>query len=70
MVDIDGGHRGENPVRGLVTVTWEMDDGSEMEEDVEPTISQGKSWIDIVPPQGAKGLLVRDVHGNEGSTEL
>ena len=26
---------------------WEMDDGSEMEEDVDPTISQGKSWIDI-----------------------
>ncbi len=67
MVDVDGDVTGNNPVRGPLTLTWELEDASLVEETVDaPDPVDGRTPLQ--PPAGGAivALTVRDSAGNEG----
>ncbi len=70
LVDIDGSSRGENPLRGELTLTWTHADGSESSETVEAQVSGTRAVLAASPPGGAVTLTVTDTHGNTGSMAL
>jgi neutral ceramidase len=73
LVDIEGESRGYNPLRGGVTVTWETTTGAitvqELSAD-ELTLSGGRTWIPLSPPEPDATGTITDGYGNSGSIAL
>ncbi len=64
---MDGDVTGNTPVRGPLTLTWELEDASLVEETVDPPdLVDGRTPMQ--PPAGGTivTLTVRDAAGNEG----
>ena len=70
LIDVDGSSRGANPVSSA-TFSWELSDGSVMEEALEADTTDG-GWSEyaVTPPADAVNLTVTDTHGNTASVGL
>ena len=66
LVDLDGSSRGENPVHGALTLTWEHGDGSTSEETVDSESAGSRAFAEVIPPGDAVGVTVQDEAGNSG----
>lgn len=69
LVDLEGDSRGANPVRDAV-FTWEFEDGTEVDEELEGTVAGGVTTWAVAPPAGAFSLTVTDAWGNQGQASL
>lgn len=66
MIDIDGRSKGNNPLRGALTVRWETDLG-EREETVDAGAPQGgQSWLAAPAGEVVSRVTVTDGYGNTG----
>lgn len=70
LVDMEGDSRGANPLRGEVLVTWTFDGAEDVQEAVEVSTSEGRSWLAVSPPADATGVWVTDGYGNTGALEF
>jgi neutral ceramidase len=66
LVDIDGNSRGENPVRGQLTLDWS--DGTT--QVVAAQVVGSRAHVDVSFPGTASVVIVTDSYGNTGTTAL
>jgi len=70
LIDVDGSSRGANPVPSA-TFSWELGDGSYVDEALEAGSTEGGwSVYAATPPVDAVGLTVTDADGNFGTVAL
>ena len=66
LVDVDGESRGQNPVRGTVTVSWSDSAGAQVQQEVEAVVDDTRSWLSLEIPADATSIVVTDEYGNRG----
>jgi hypothetical protein len=68
MIDIDGRHKGDNPVRGDLEVTWHYDDIDDVTETIPAPAPENNRTALAQPTAGVlSGVTVTDPYGNTGS---
>ena len=69
LVDLDGSSVGDNPL-SAASLSWELADGSTVDDAAKAAVSGGRSVFAAVPPADAVAAVVTDAYGNTGRTEL
>lgn len=68
MIDVDGRHKGDNPIRGDVTLSWTTTDGDMSETlDAGDPVDQRSSFV---IPANAISVEVTDQYGNSGTLDF
>ena len=67
LVDIEGSSVGDNPLRGVVDVSYDVGDGTTVEI---TTVSGGRAWLALEVPEGATWVQLEDAYGNIGQLSL
>lgn len=71
LVHLDGRSTGDNPIVGPITLTWTLDDGSELDETLDAgETTASRTLLRLSPPEGAVSVRVLDGYQNEGATAL
>ena len=71
LIHLDGRSTGDNPIVGPITVTWTLDDGSELEESLDAgETTSSRTLLRLSPPEGAVSVQVLDGYQNEGAATL
>jgi hypothetical protein len=65
MIDIEGTSKGDNPLRGDLTVSWTTGDGTSETTVAAGAPNGGRTWL--AAPEGATAFTVTDAYGNTGS---
>jgi neutral ceramidase len=67
LVDLDGQSRGDNPLRGELTVQWFLASGDQTTTVPEVAPSAGRTWLEFPAGEEVNGFIVTDAFGNWGS---
>ena len=66
LLDVDGESRGQNPVRGAVTVGWTDSTGAQVQQEVDAVVDGKRSRLSLEIPEDATAIVVTDEYGNLG----
>ena len=67
LIDIAGQSKGDNPLRGDLTVEWTTNLGVHTETVTAPEPQNSRSWIAFPAGEDVYSVIVTDAYGNTGS---